>query len=268
MLPDPQQPSTLPSTPPAGRSAAAQAQGAAGTAAATPAVLATQLVALRVQLAGLKAEWNGLQDQLQNMRLDNPARAGVQAKWADIGEQQAHVEGQIAQVETQLGRQGQTNVIIPPGFPIPIRRGMDPDLEAGMIFAIIFAVLMPIAIGIGRRVWRSASPAPRPRDDTASADRLGRMEQALDAVAIEVERISESQRFMTRVFTEGRGTSAPSAASGAAGSSASANGQPAAQNANAATVDGASPVLALGAGPIEPVRVNAREAARQSAALD
>jgi hypothetical protein len=33
-------------------------------------------------------------------------------------------------------------------------------------------------------------------------DRLTRLEQSIDAVAIEVERVGEGQRFMTRLFTE------------------------------------------------------------------
>lgn len=33
-------------------------------------------------------------------------------------------------------------------------------------------------------------------------DRLTRIEQAVDAVAVEVERISEAQRFTTRLLTE------------------------------------------------------------------
>jgi hypothetical protein len=33
-------------------------------------------------------------------------------------------------------------------------------------------------------------------------DRLTHLEQSIDAVAIEVERIGEGQRFLTRLFTE------------------------------------------------------------------
>jgi hypothetical protein len=44
---------------------------------------------------------------------------------------------------------------------------------------------------------------PRIPDEVAS--RLERMEQALEAVAIEVERISEGQRFTTKLLSEGRG---------------------------------------------------------------
>ena len=36
----------------------------------------------------------------------------------------------------------------------------------------------------------------------ASQERLERIEQAVDSIAIEVERVSENQRFMTRLMTE------------------------------------------------------------------
>jgi hypothetical protein len=48
------------------------------------------------------------------------------------------------------------------------------------------------------------------------AGRLERIEQSLEAVAIEVERISEGQRFTTKLLSEGRGSAAsqlPSAGS-------------------------------------------------------
>ena len=41
-----------------------------------------------------------------------------------------------------------------------------------------------------------------PRD---ISDRLTRMEQAVETTALEVERIGEGQRFLTRLFTEGEG---------------------------------------------------------------
>jgi hypothetical protein len=40
------------------------------------------------------------------------------------------------------------------------------------------------------------------------SQRLGRMEQAIDATAVEVERISEAQRFTTKLLVE-RGHQAP-----------------------------------------------------------
>lgn len=42
-----------------------------------------------------------------------------------------------------------------------------------------------------------------------SAARLERMEQAIDAMAVEVERIAESQRFTTRLLGERAGEALP-----------------------------------------------------------
>jgi len=48
------------------------------------------------------------------------------------------------------------------------------------------------------RIGRAASP-PLPRE---LADRLTNLEQSVDAVAVEIERIGEGQRYITRRFTE------------------------------------------------------------------
>jgi len=45
-----------------------------------------------------------------------------------------------------------------------------------------------------------------PRIPSEVTQRLERMEQTLEAVAIEVERITEGQRFTTKLLSEGRGT--------------------------------------------------------------
>jgi hypothetical protein len=49
----------------------------------------------------------------------------------------------------------------------------------------------------GRNVAELAGPG-------VSDDRLARLESAVEAIAIEVERISEGQRFTTRLLTEQR----------------------------------------------------------------
>jgi hypothetical protein len=45
-----------------------------------------------------------------------------------------------------------------------------------------------------------------PRVPLEVTGRLERIEQSLEAVAIEVERISEGQRFTTKLLSEGRAT--------------------------------------------------------------
>lgn len=56
-------------------------------------------------------------------------------------------------------------------------------------------------LGLGRMVLsfaRIRTGAPSRQFEADMAARLDRLEQAIDAVAVEVERVSESQRFLTK----------------------------------------------------------------------
>lgn len=62
------------------------------------------------------------------------------------------------------------------------------------------AIFYPLTRAYARRMDRGEMrPAPLPTD---LQFRLERMEQALDSIAIEVERISEGQRFTTKLLAE------------------------------------------------------------------
>jgi hypothetical protein len=217
---------------------------------ASIAVLQEQVSSLSQQLAGLRAQRMVLQRQI-NRTSDGTLRAALELKLAPIETQIAQLDVDLASARAQLAsRQGVTETQ-PPYFPPSARRQFDPDLAAGLAFAFIFAVLMPMSIAMARRVWRGAPKVAAPRADDVVAPRLDRLEQAVDAIAIEIERISEGQRFVTRVLAE-RPAPAPAQAPAA----------PVAKDAPV-SVD-AKPFLALGAGPVEPIRAAERQAVRQS----
>jgi hypothetical protein len=72
------------------------------------------------------------------------------------------------------------------------------------VLSIIF-VLCPLAVGFGRAmIKRSARSGPAPAVFTETAQRLERLEASVDAIAIEIERVSEGQRFVTRLLSEGQ----------------------------------------------------------------
>src|SRR6476660_7527697 len=77
---------------------------------------------------------------------------------------------------------------------------------SGMATAIICVIGIPLARGYTRRM---DAESKNPRVPPEVMSRLERIEQAVDAVAIEVERISEGQRFTTKLLSEGRGSEAP-----------------------------------------------------------
>lgn len=83
---------------------------------------------------------------------------------------------------------------------------MDPDAMKFAQMAAVF-VAMCGALGVGtmafvvatRLLRRMSSPTAAPRLDD---QRLARLEQAVDTIAVEVERISESQRFIAKLLDE------------------------------------------------------------------
>jgi hypothetical protein len=76
-------------------------------------------------------------------------------------------------------------------------------VEEFMVFAGLMATLgslTKIILSIVNR--RRALPDSSNATLTEIAQRLGRLEQAVDATAVEVERISEAQRFTTKLLVE------------------------------------------------------------------
>ena len=68
---------------------------------------------------------------------------------------------------------------------------------------------MVVAIVVGRPMVKAIqtkveNESKRPQVPTEVISRLERIEQAVDAIAVEVERISEGQRFTTKLLSEGR----------------------------------------------------------------
>ena len=96
---------------------------------------------------------------------------------------------------------GQTVVSVPGGFDnvIPPQA-----VDISIAFFITIAVIiigLPIARAIARRMDRRTAGGAVP---TEIASQIAHLNQAVDAIAVEVERISEGQRFTTRLLTEQR----------------------------------------------------------------
>lgn len=74
-------------------------------------------------------------------------------------------------------------------------------------FATVVAVFVgrPMALALAKR---AENESKQPRIPAEVANRLERIEQAVDAIAVEVERISEGQRFTTKLLSDTRGQNA------------------------------------------------------------
>jgi hypothetical protein len=131
---------------------------------------------------------------------DAAARPGIIAR-LDL------LDRRILQIETDIAENGR-QLALAPIAQAQQREGFGPfGGDAGRVASsggmIVFMVVMAVAFarwlrsGRRRRIER--------RDDSRTEDRLTSIEQAVDAIAIEVERIGESQRYQGRLLSEGAG---------------------------------------------------------------
>jgi len=215
--------------------------------------LQTQAAALVRQLAGLRVQRAFLERQVRQDGIGESGRAQLDANRANLDVQIAQGQADLDNVRAQIAARANvpTSRIAPGGQvmwpPQRMDRRIDPEMVIGMSFALLMVVALPMSIAYARRVWRGKPQAVAPRVDEI-APRLERLEHAVDAIAIEVERISEGQRFVTKVLSERP--------------RATASMSPRPESADGGIPD-ARQILALGAGPAEPIRMAERQTVRQ-----
>jgi hypothetical protein len=83
-----------------------------------------------------------------------------------------------------------------------------------------FLLMFPLVLALARRIWVRGGPRMQPTIDLESSPRLQRLEEAVEAIAVEVERIGEGQRFATKLLSERLADPQPKRATPAESSSA------------------------------------------------
>ena len=128
-------------------------------------------------------------------------REGLEARLKVLDER-------IVQLEKDISQNGQLLASAPPNLveetTPPLLIGAPGRAMNYTAVSIVFTVLVlfPMTIAWVRRQFRSPMPARElPRDAT---ERLGRIENAVESIAIEVERVSEGQRFVTKLMNDTR----------------------------------------------------------------
>lgn len=161
---------------------------------------------LRNQLGGLEDQREDLVEQLAEPTSVGPVKQGIESRIAAIDARITAIDRQIADADAAVARAAAVPGAIVPPPPDPPEPG--PPEEFWVIMGIfMFVVVLPLTIAYARRIWRRGAAAitSLPQD---IYDRFSRLEQGVDAIAVEVERIGEGQRFLTRLHTEQRGIAA------------------------------------------------------------
>jgi hypothetical protein len=173
------------------------------------------------ELAALKARRSELSDQLQSV---DGRRSKLLSQLKTTGDPRAvqGLEDRLAlldkrqlQLESDLASTGQQLSSTQAGLAATTGLASSTGLSAAQVttisvFAIVF-VLAPLAVGFMKSLLRRSAKSPVPPAAlTETAERLERLETAVDTIAVEIERISEGQRFVTKLLSDSQSLSLPS----------------------------------------------------------
>jgi hypothetical protein len=192
--------------PPPGATPRVAIPGVAGEAQALPTTAAEirRLRAKGQELSGqLRSATGRRNDVLGDLRDASPeARPGLEARLKVLDERIVSLEQEIA-VNSRAIANSPLELVQRSEAPDAGRRGgPDPDIVVPVAGIIGVFGLLPLSIAYTVRLLRRPkAPVPSPRD-AQQDERLARMEQSIDAMAIELERITEGQRFVTKLMAE------------------------------------------------------------------
>lgn len=131
------------------------------------------------------------------------ALAGVQHDLTTTQVQLEQINAQIDELQTERDLSRAFSLQVPPSPKIVTTASPDPFLGPKEIMTIgsgMFILALPLVLVLARRLW--VRGVPRTTTDLENSPRLQRMEQAIESIAVEVERIGEAQRFTTKLLAE------------------------------------------------------------------
>ena len=170
---------------------------------------ATQMLeAAKAYREALQDQW----DQVRSIRRDVASGtrdenrsatdiAGLEVRLKAMDERLLNLEKQISAADAKVAEATLVPgaYVKPPDIPRVNRPDWDGVLAGGALFSL--ALLFPFAIAYSRRIWRRSAKMTVTLPPEVAA-RMQTMEEAIESVAVEVERIGEGQRFMTQALSE------------------------------------------------------------------
>jgi hypothetical protein len=118
------------------------------------------------------------------------------------------LDNRIAGLESELAITGKQLTMAPANLRSGTEpgngRGMNPEVAVPIVSVVSIFIFFPLVLVKARNMWRQGSKgvAQVAQLPAETSQRLERLEAGVEAIAIEVERISEGQRFVTKLLSE------------------------------------------------------------------
>ena len=76
------------------------------------------------------------------------------------------------------------------------------DVVLPIVAILSVFVFCPLAIAYSVRIWRAPHEPPTARVPDEVVRRMAELQTSMDAMALEIERLAEGQRFVTKLMSE------------------------------------------------------------------
>jgi hypothetical protein len=146
------------------------------------------------QIDDVQGQRDEIARQLRQPNLSDADKAGLQQRLVTLDQRLVSLDLQKAESDAAVAKQAAIpgSIVIDPPRP----RDGPPEEVFALSGLFLFVVVFPLTIAYARRIWRRGAPTAMPQE---IYDRFTRVEQSLDTIAIEIERVGEGQRFLTRM---------------------------------------------------------------------
>ncbi len=164
--------------------------------------LQNQRSVLQEQLNDLTSERADLIRQVRNAGengLTGPIKTGLEDRIASIDRRISGVDQQVALVDAQVAKAAAIPGAVVPHVDPPRSGPPEEAFVLGGLFMIIIG--LPLSIAFARRIWKRTATVVQSVPAELMA-RIQRIEHSVETSGLEIERIGEGQRFITKLFSE------------------------------------------------------------------
>ena len=155
---------------------------------------------LNSQMDRLKDERRDITNRLNGEeQISSADKAGLEKRLTTVDGRIDALDKQLAQADAQVASAAAMPGAIVERPPEPRHGPPEAAFVLGGIF--LFVAIFPISIAYARRIWRRSANAVAALPQEI-IERFTQIDQAVESIAVEVERIGEGQRFITRVLSE------------------------------------------------------------------
>lgn len=156
---------------------------------------------LQEQLERVRETRRSVASAMRDDGRTGPDMEGLTKRLAVLDERTLDLEKQLQAADLKESQAASQPGAVIDDPPPPLRTSPDPDAVLAGGLALSFALLFPFAVAFSRRIWRRSAKTVVTLPPEVNT-RMQAMEDAIEAVAVEVERIGEGQRFMTQALSE------------------------------------------------------------------